>query len=88
MVILKKSQLQSGLDEGPGGGGGGGEGTPLFGLSTKRLCYVPGACLCKDQFGIWGVVWPWQVILHRSWLQDTILLIGKLNALDQKQHFG
>ena len=36
MVILKKSQLQSGLDEGPGGGGGGG--TPLFGLSTKRLC--------------------------------------------------
>ena len=55
MVILKKSQLQSGLDEGPGGGGGGG-GTPLFGLSTKRLCYVPGACLCKDQFGIWGVV--------------------------------
>ena len=37
MVILKKSQLQSGLDEGPGGGGGGG-GTPLFGLSTKRLC--------------------------------------------------
>ena len=23
-VILKKSQLQSGLDEGPGGGGGGG----------------------------------------------------------------
>ena len=24
MVILKKSQLQSGLDEGPGGGGGGG----------------------------------------------------------------
>ena len=35
MVILKKSQLQSGLDEGPGGGGGGG--TPLFGLSTKRL---------------------------------------------------
>ena len=38
MVILKKSQLQSGLDEGPGGGGGGGGGTPLFGLSTKRLC--------------------------------------------------
>ena len=37
MVILKKSQLQSGLDEGPGGGGGGGA-TPLFGLSTKRLC--------------------------------------------------
>ena len=37
MVILKKSQLQSGLDEGPGGGGGVG-GTPLFGLSTKRLC--------------------------------------------------
>ena len=36
MVILKKSQLQSGLDEGPGGGGGGG--TPLFGLTTKRLC--------------------------------------------------
>ena len=36
MVILKKSQLQSGLDEGPGGGGGGG--TTLFGLSTKRLC--------------------------------------------------
>ena len=36
MVILKKSQLQSGLAKGPGGGGGGG--TPLFGLSTKRLC--------------------------------------------------
>lgn len=38
MVILKKSQLQSGLDEGPGGGEGGGGDTPLFGLSTKRLC--------------------------------------------------
>ena len=39
MVILKKSQLQSGLDEGPGVvGGGGGGGTPLFGLSSKRLC--------------------------------------------------
>ena len=85
MVILKKSQLQSGLDEGPGGGGGGGA---LPYLASVLNGYVPGACLCKDQFGIWGVVWPWQVILHRSWLQDTILLIGKLNALDQKQHFG
>ena len=32
MVILKKSQLQSGLDEGPGvvGGGGGGGGHSLI----------------------------------------------------------
>ena len=30
MVILKKSQLQSGLDEGPGGGGAGGGGHSLI----------------------------------------------------------
>ena len=54
MVILKKSQLQSGLDEGPGGGGGGGGALPY--LASVLKGYVPGACLCKDQFGIWGVV--------------------------------
>ena len=54
MVILKKSQLQSGLDEGPGGGGGGGGALPY--LTSVLNGYVPDACLCKDQFGIWGVV--------------------------------
>ena len=61
-----------------------GGGTLLFGLSTKRLC----AQRLFVQGSVQGVVLPWQVIFHRSWLQDTILLIGKLNALDQKQHFG
>ena len=54
MVILKKSQLQSGLDEGPGGGGWGGGALPY--LASVLNGYVPDACLCKDQFGIWGVV--------------------------------
>ena len=48
MVILKKSQLQSGLDEGPGVVGVGGGGALLY-LASVLNGYVPGACLCKDQ---------------------------------------
>ena len=50
---FKKVTVQSGLDEGPGGGGGGGA---LPYLASVLNGYVPDACLCKDQFGIWGVV--------------------------------
>ena len=53
MVILKKSQLQSGLDEGPGGGGGGGGALPYLASVLNGYVMCP-ALVCariSSEFG-------------------------------------